>query len=340
MYLSVVIPTFNRLNSLRLTLEALARQTYPTDHYELIVVSDGCTDGTDEFLAEYASQTLCRLRPIRQDNAGPARARNRGIAEATGDVIVFLDDDVEPAPELLAAHAAHHQEDDRIAVIGPMLPDPARRSAEPPWIAWEHAMLQRQYTNWQTGVWTGAGPNHFYSGNASVRRRHLLHVAGFDESFKRQEDVELAARMQRTCGVHFVFDATAIGIHRPHRSLASWLAVPYAYGRFDVLRAQHDKTAWYVIRRGYQGRSRVTRLLAASTIMYPAWCGVVQTLLLALAYLFAWICIRRACLASLTVVYNLRYIQGVQDAIGSRRTMQNLMFRNLVPANFMPEEVP
>ena len=95
-----------------------------------------------------------------------------------------------------------------------MLPDPAFAGREPAWIAWEHAMLEKQYTAWRTGEWQGCGPHHFYSGNASLRREHLIAVGGFDEQFPRQEDVELAVRLERQRGVQFVYDAAGAG-HPP-----------------------------------------------------------------------------------------------------------------------------
>ncbi len=127
--------------------------------FEVVVVSDGSTDGTDEWLAGYAAPYA--LRPIGQPNGGPARARNRGIQEAGGEIIVFLDDDVEPVPEFLARHAAPHEAAALTVAIGPMLPDPARLWREPCWIAWEHAMLEKQYTAWRTGEWDGLRPEPF-----------------------------------------------------------------------------------------------------------------------------------------------------------------------------------
>src|SRR5690242_8167475 len=95
-FVSVVIPTYNRCESLKRTLEGLARQDYPTIDFEVIVVSDGSTDKTEEVLKTYAVAAPFRLRFFTQANSGPSVARNRGVQESTGEVIVFLDDDVEP----------------------------------------------------------------------------------------------------------------------------------------------------------------------------------------------------------------------------------------------------
>lgn len=325
---SVVMPTYNRREMLRTSLEGLARQDYPLELFEVVVVSDGSTDGTNEMLKEFvaAGTFPYRLRPIVQENAGPARARNRGIQEATGDIIVFIDDDVEPAPAFLSAHVAHHVKNPKIVAIGPMSPDPARQWQEPCWIAWEHAMLEKQYTAWRTGEWRGVGPNHFYSGNASIRREYLLTVGGFDETFKRQEDVEMAYRLERTCGLRFTFDETALGIHRPDRTFASWKKVPYAYGQLDVVRAQRGDLKWEVLQITYQRRNRITRAFIRLWLTYPPVAQPLEGMLLGAARTLYKLRKPSASFAALSALYNLLYLQGAYTALGSStQEMRNLL---------------
>ena len=324
-FLSVVIPTFNRKDSLKKTLDGLTHQTYPAAQFEAVVVSDGSTDGTDEMLTAYAKTVPYTLRVVSQPNGGPARARNNGIENAHGEVVVFLDDDVEPAPEFLSVHAAHHAGQESTVVIAPMLPDPALLWREPCWIAWEHAMLEKQYAAWRTGEWDGCGPHHFYSGNASVKRVHLITVGGFDEQFPRQEDVELAVRLEKERGVHFVYAPEAVGIHRPQRRWESWLAVPLAYGRLDVVRARRGDAAWDTVRYGYHARNGATRLLARMVLAVPAFGQPVRSLLLPAARLMYRL--RRAgpAFAALSVIYNLRYLEGAQSELGQGE-MRRVLF--------------
>src|SRR5215470_9827202 len=117
-FVSIVVPTYNRRASLQRLLEALVHQTYARSDFEVIVVDDGSTDGTVEFAR--TTDFGYQVRVIEQEHSGPAAARNRGVTEAHGELIVFLDDDVVPVDGLLAQHVADHAPDPKLVVIGPM----------------------------------------------------------------------------------------------------------------------------------------------------------------------------------------------------------------------------
>ena len=85
---SIIIPTFNRLARLKTVITALEQQTIPLDDFEVIVISDGSSDGTDEYLQSY-TQPL-KLRAYFQKNQGPAAARNLGVSQATGEIVDLL----------------------------------------------------------------------------------------------------------------------------------------------------------------------------------------------------------------------------------------------------------
>jgi glycosyltransferase involved in cell wall biosynthesis len=94
---SVIIPTFNRCDLTSRAIASVLRQTRSPD--EILVIDDGSTDGTSERLAEQFPE----VRTIRQENRGVAAARNRGIQEARGDWLAFLDSDDEWRPRKLEA---------------------------------------------------------------------------------------------------------------------------------------------------------------------------------------------------------------------------------------------
>lgn len=105
---SVVIPAHDQVGRLRLVLCGLAHQTMASDDFEVIVVDDGSVDGT---AARLAAEGPANLRVIRQwPRAGRNRARNRGLAAATGELIVFLDGDALPGPELVDAYWQAYRE--------------------------------------------------------------------------------------------------------------------------------------------------------------------------------------------------------------------------------------
>jgi glycosyltransferase involved in cell wall biosynthesis len=96
--ISVVIATHNQLARLRLVLCGLASQHFPKERFEIIVVDDGCTDGTDAMLAaEYPDVHVVPMQP----NVGRCRARNAGVEQARGALVAFLDGDALPHPDWL-----------------------------------------------------------------------------------------------------------------------------------------------------------------------------------------------------------------------------------------------
>jgi GT2 family glycosyltransferase len=250
-HFSVVVPTYNRLGRLRHVITALERQAYPSDAYEVIVISDGSTDGTHAYL-ETLHSTMC-LRWFPQVNRGPAAARNAGIQKAGGELIVFIDDDLVPEPQLLAEHARSHQEAGRdVVVLGPLLTPEGFEMA--PWVRWEQEMLMKQYRALLRGEWA-ASARQFYTGNASLRRSHILDAGGFDEGFRRAEDVELAYRLADK-GLEFVFNMQAAGMHFADRSFRAWLEAAYTYGRNDVIFARDRNQKWLLsaVRKEFRER--------------------------------------------------------------------------------------
>ena len=112
---SVIIPTYNRKSLLRETLASLAKQTYPGDCFEVIIVDDGSTDGTEEIITETFPFTL---RYFWQGNQGDAAARNVGVQQSQADYLVFLDDDILVEPDYLAHLINSHEMHQNRIVVG------------------------------------------------------------------------------------------------------------------------------------------------------------------------------------------------------------------------------
>jgi glycosyltransferase involved in cell wall biosynthesis len=125
MQLSLIICTHNRRDSLGLTLETLREQRCSVP-WELIVVDNDCSDGTAELLARLVGDFPVPFRTVTEKERGLARARNAGAAAATGDYVIFTDDDVNCLPGFVAAHAemlARPDVDGASGRIVPILPD-------------------------------------------------------------------------------------------------------------------------------------------------------------------------------------------------------------------------
>jgi glycosyltransferase involved in cell wall biosynthesis len=224
---SVIIPTYNRRERLSRVLDGLVRQSVPRGSFEVVVVDDGSADGTAEWLA--ASTFPFPVRALRQENRGPSAARNAGIEAARGDLVLFLDDDVVPEPQLIEEHLRSHGAESGVVVIGPLASAPSYRQ---PWVAWEQEKLEIQYRAMARGELEPTF-RQFWTGNASVAREHLVATGGFDTVLRRNEDVELGYRLTKR-NLRFRFNPRARGIHYAERSFASWSNICSAYGRCEV----------------------------------------------------------------------------------------------------------
>lgn len=313
---SIVIPTYNRLGRLKRVIARLEAQDYPRSSFEVIIASDGCTDGTSEYLETVV--TPLRLVPAVGPNRGPAGARNRGLAEATGRVVLFIDDDVMPEPSLISEHVrTHEQIGSGIAVMGPMLTPPGAGLL--PWVRWEQVRLERQYSDMVSGRWQPTA-RQFYTGNTSLELELVRAAGGFDTRFRRAEDVELAYRLAAG-GVRFVFNPQAIGYHYAERSYRSWMAAANDYGRSDVVFSRDLGQSWLLPRLGHEFRHNrhplvraVVNVCLGRPILSRSAIGAMRFAALAGSRLGCHVVADLACSGT----FNLRYYEGIADELGGR----------------------
>jgi glycosyltransferase involved in cell wall biosynthesis len=316
---SVVVPTYNRRERLARVLVGFAAQRDDA-LFEVVVVSDGSTDGTDEYLR--SGQTPIPVTSVFQSNAGPAEARNQGIAAARGDLVLFVDDDVVPEPGLVLAHVrAHARNGGDIVVIGPMLTPPGFTMT--PWVRWEQSMLEKQYAL-LAGLPT-AHYRNFYTGNASIARARLDEVGGFDPKYRRAEDVELAYRLSQ-CGLGFVFDPAARALHFAERSFGSWLDNAYEYGRNDVRfvrEGQHEILGEIV--NNYRNRHMLQRAVVRFVVPRPRVAKIAAPVLHRCASIAELLHLRAFNRQALSGLYGLRYHLGVADEVGGANLFLRLL---------------
>src|SRR5579885_949153 len=205
--ISVVVPTYNRLETLRVVIPSLLAQDLPPESYEIIVADSNSNDGTAEYLAEVA-RAAPRVRHLPGAYSGRAMARNAGIAAARGAIVLFTDSDIIASPDLLARHLEHHREPRAQAVVGMEVQvesylDYVRKRDDPRLRKPLHGTAPKRLS------WL-----YFLTGNASVRRTDLERVGGFDESFTGygHEDLELGYRLQKA-GIEIVYEPAAVNYH-------------------------------------------------------------------------------------------------------------------------------
>lgn len=313
--LSIVLPTYNRWDRLQTVLEALAGQTVPADELEVIVVSDGSTDGTDEALQ--AGRAPRPIHLVRQPNQGPAVARNKGVEAATGDLVLFIDDDVVAEPGWAAAHLEMQERADRpTVVIGPLLTPPDFRFQ--PWVLWEQRMLEQQYRAMARGLWAPTA-RQFYTGNASIERDHFVRSGGFDPTFLRGEDVQLAYRLADD-GMDFAFQFEAKAYHYAQRSFESWLSIASAYGRNDAIMWRDHGQDWLVptVHREYRGRNPLTRVFTAIGVRRPELTAPAVDAVRPLADLADRLGVPALVQPALSAAYALTYRRALIEELGGR----------------------
>jgi GT2 family glycosyltransferase len=295
-----------------MVLARLGRQVYPRDCLEIIVVCDGCTDGTAEMVRSLELPFPTRV--LEQPNQGPAVARNLGLRHAHGPFVLFLDDDVMPSPSFVAEHSSAHGEHADRVVIGPLLPAPGPTRT---WVEWEGEKLVEQYELMQAGHYTPT-PYQFYTGNASVLLEHVIRAGGFDSQLLRAEDIELALRLEKA-GLIFEFAPNAAAIHAADRPYGAWLRAAYQYGRNDVALARRQTA--HTLERLSQNigdRHPVVQGAVRAELTYPALRPIVGMLFRLIASGAPALGVRRVGHWACSLAFNFEYWWGVSDELGNR----------------------
>jgi glycosyltransferase involved in cell wall biosynthesis len=205
---SVVIPSKNRSALLAEAIERIEYQTVPREQYEVIVIDNDSSDDTRNVLEQKAI-TYPNLKFGLQEKPGAAATRNAGLRLAKGDLILFIDDDVQADRQLVEAHLECHRQNPHSSVIG---------AVRMPWGATTDPFLRYLRDHRILNPYTPAkGPidfSYYHTCNVSTPTNVLLNVGGFNENFQiyGMEDIELGYRLEKS-GSRMVFASEAKAVH-------------------------------------------------------------------------------------------------------------------------------
>jgi len=259
---TVIIPAFDAEKTIKECLKALLRQSIERARYEIIVVDDGSTDATPDIVARYPS-----VRLVRQSNAGPAAARNRGAQEARGEILLFTDADCVPAPDWIERMLASFQRGEDIAGV-----KGTYQSCHQALIA---RFVQLEYEDKYRRM---SGYEHIdfidtYS--AGYRRDVFLANGGFDTSFPTAsvEDQEFSFRLARQ-GHKMVFVPEARVCHLEHAdTLAKYVRKKFQIGYWKVL--VHKRHPGKMLADSHTPQVLKAQLLLAAALAILLVCGAV-----------------------------------------------------------------
>ena len=221
MTFSVIVPTYNRLSQLKKTLTSLFGQSF-TD-YEIIVVNDGGTDETHEYLTQLASQG--KLVYYKQVNSGPAIARNLGLKNANGDYIAFTDDDCIVPKDWLKKYHEYFQNNSAAGLGGA-----SRTGDESNLFAVTNDVIVNFLKN-AINTAQGSQITFLTTNNTVYKKSSLEKVGGFDKCFRiGAEERDLNYRLHMA-GEVLQFDGSIVVDHYNDANFSKFLHHQFDQGK-------------------------------------------------------------------------------------------------------------
>lgn len=258
MKLSVVIPTHNRADALKTCLKRLAAQEKSENlfDYEVIVVDDGSTDETESVVSSAIASLEMDLKYIKQEKSHQGVARNRGVEKATGEIIVFIGDDIFVESDFLKWHFERHAEHpgESVSVLGFTTWDPSLEIND--------YMKFLESSGWQFGyqfltakmIGRADLYKFFYTSNISLKKS-FFDKERFDEAFTCYgwEDIELGYRLWKNHGLEIYYEPQAKAFHH-HVILPSDLSKKMQAVGKSALHFEKLQPEVQIIPKGLKGR--------------------------------------------------------------------------------------
>ncbi|CAF3932586.1 unnamed protein product [Rotaria sp. Silwood1] len=204
MKVSIIIPTHNRLEKLRETIERLRLQSFPKENYEIVVVDDGSNPPVT-FEKEFIISP--KIQIVRLEGEERSAARNKGSQKAEGELLIFVDDDISTKPDFIESHWQAHQDFSKSLAVGRiLLPDDSQNKP------FGRFRQRLEYNGVPQTRGLVEAKNFCAAANASIKRELFLQLNGFDTTITSGEDQDFAIR-HTSQGGQIVFLPEACVIH-------------------------------------------------------------------------------------------------------------------------------
>lgn len=308
--LSIIVPTYRRPGRLRTCLESLVAQEPLPERIELIVVLDGPDPETEAMLGSLTPPFPMRV--VVQEHARQAAARNRGVEEARGRYVLFLDDDVVAARTVVSAHLDALRAGAHVVGVGRI--DKVLAARAPRWSRARQAVFRNHYDRLGSGREPRFGDT--YGGNLSLSRSDFLAVGGFALDLTPEEDVEFGWRLsQGGASIVYVVDAAVREDDRD--TLERFVADARRRGRVGVMLYERHPALLPHLRLGGAGelprRWIAFRRVALALRLPPRLLALAARLAPTEAFAGRW----------MSFLYSYCYSRGVRESV-DRETWRRL----------------
>ena len=219
MDVTIVIPTYNGAHKIPNLLDSLESQTF-TD-FQIMIVIDGSTDNTIEVINRYKNH-FKQLDYIVQENGGRAKVRNTGARFASGELLIFLDDDLILSKDCLQIHYDHHIHRKQSILTGSAIEELNDTSKESN--KFKQFLSYKWIKKLEGHESEALTANNIFvtAANFSIRKSDFLNLDGFDERLKDAEDFDFAVRAFKA-GLHLYFNFKAYAVHNESVSFVTFI---------------------------------------------------------------------------------------------------------------------
>jgi glucosyl-dolichyl phosphate glucuronosyltransferase len=212
--ISCVICTYNRDKFIIMCLESLSRQNAPKEQFEVIVVDNASTDGTANLVKSFLNEhSDLPFRYVFEPKKGLSNARNRGIEEAKGEIVLYLDDDAESEPNLISEMISFFEEHPEASGAGGRILPIYSEMPEPEWASkWLNGYFAKMDPGGSTRVFKGR-MKYPFGCNMAYRKKYLEEIGGFNTKLAFRGDDKHVYHAVRQINPNIYFVHTAVVHH-------------------------------------------------------------------------------------------------------------------------------